>query len=193
MYQMPAAATQSRKTDIAIQLSHLRQERATLDRVAMNLGEKASDSGQTLIEFALVASVFLLLIFSVIDFAYLFYTRATLQNAVRQAGRYAITGQCVNKNGTCTLTRYKSIIQTLENTSIGLLNDANSSDIVIACTNNGGGCPNQAGGPGDTVTITVTYQYKFLTGLMAPLFTGGQYPIKVSASFNNEPFPPGQS
>ena len=161
--------------------------------VTMTLGRQANDSGQTLVEFALVASVFLLLTFSVMDYAYLCYTKATLQNAVRQAGRYAITGQCVNNNGTCTLTRYKSIIQTLESASVGLINDANSSDIVIACTNNGGGCPNQAGGPGDTVTITVTYQYTFLTGLVAHYFTGGKYMLTVSATFNNEPFPPGQS
>lgn len=155
---------------------------------------KAKDSGQTLVEFALSCSLFLLLLLGTMDFGYLFYTKLTLQNAVRQAGRYAITGQCVtNGNGTCSLTRYNSIVQTLQTSSMGLLNSSNTSDINITCTNNGGGCPNNAGGPGDIITITVTYPYSFLTAPVAQFFAGGKYMFTVSAAFNNEPFPPDQS
>ncbi len=154
----------------------------------------AKDSGATLVEFAMALSLFLLLILGTLDFAYLFYTKLTLQNAVRQAGRYAITGQCVtNPNGTCKVNRYNSIIQTLQTTSIGLLNASNLGDINIVCTNNGGGCPNNAGGPGDIVTITVTYTYNFLTAPISKFFAGGKYRYTVSAAFTNEPFPPGQS
>jgi len=155
---------------------------------------KARDSGATLVEFAISLSLFLLLILGSMDFAYLFYTKLTLQNAVRQAGRYAITGQCVtNGSGSCTLNRYNSIVQTLQTASDGLLNSSNSSDVSITCTPNGGGCPNQAGGPGDIITITVTYTYTFLTAPIAKFFTGGQYIFTVSVAFNNEPFPPAQS
>jgi len=155
---------------------------------------KAKDSGATLVEFAISLSLFLLLILGTMDFAYLFYTKLTLQNAVRQAGRYAITGQCVpNINGSCKLDRYNSIIQTLQTASNGLLNSSNSNDISITCTANGGGCPNQAGGPGDIITITVTYTYTFMTAPIAKFFTGGKYVFTVSVAFNNEPFPPAQS
>jgi Flp pilus assembly protein TadG len=155
---------------------------------------KGRDSGETLVEFAIAISLFLLLVVGTIDFAYLFYTKLTLQSAVRQAGRYAITGQCVtNADGTCKLTRYNSIVQTLQNASFGLLNNANAGDIKIACTNNGGGCPNNAGGPGDIITITVTYTYNFLTKPISGFFVGGVYTFSVTAAFNNEPFPPDQS
>lgn len=147
-----------------------------------------------LVEFAIALSLFLLLILGSMDFADLFSTKLTLQNAVRQAGRYAITGQCItNPDGTCQLSRYNSIVQTLQNASVGLLNSSNSSDISITCTNNGGGCPNNAGGPGDIITITVTYTYNFMTGPIAQYFTGGSYMFTVSAAFTNEPFPPGES
>jgi Flp pilus assembly protein TadG len=155
---------------------------------------KAKDSGQTLVEFAMSASIFLLLLLASMDFAYLFYTKLTLQNAVRQAGRYAITGQCVtNNDGTCKLTRYNSIIQTLQTTSMNLLNSSNTGDITITCTNNGGGCPTGAGGPSDIITISVTYPYSFLTQPVAAYFPAGTYTFTVSATFNNEPFPPDQS
>jgi len=154
----------------------------------------AEDSGGALVELAIAASLFLLLLLGSMDFADLFSTKMTLQNAVRQAGRYAITGQCLtNPNGTCKLSRYNSIVQTLQDSSVGLLNSSNSSDIAITCTNNGGGCPNNAGGPGDIITITVTYTYNFMTGPIGKFFTGGSYTIVVSSAFSNEPFPPGQS
>ena len=152
------------------------------------------DSGQSLIEVAL--SLMLLLIFSMaaMDFGHLFATKLTLQNAVRQAGRYAITGQCITGlNGTCSVTRYNSVVQTLQNTSIGYLNSSNTTDVSITCTNGGGGCPNSAGGPGDMVTISVSYPYRFLSPLLAAFFPNRSYTVTVGASFTNEPFPPSAS
>jgi Flp pilus assembly protein TadG len=152
---------------------------------------KANDSGQTLVETAISLSIFLLLVLGTVDFGYLFSTKVTLQNAVRQAGRYAITGQCITgSDGSCSKSRYNSIVQILENTSLGLLN---SSEINLTCTNNGGGCPNNAGGPGDIVTITVTYPYHFMTGPIGAFFPSHSYTLKVSAAFTNEIFPPSES
>ncbi|MGA3319057.1 MAG: TadE/TadG family type IV pilus assembly protein, partial [Candidatus Korobacteraceae bacterium] len=64
---------------------------------------KANDSGQALVESAISLSLFLLLVLGTIDFGYLFSTKLTLQNAVRQGGRYAITGQCITgSDGSCS-------------------------------------------------------------------------------------------
>ena len=76
---------------------------------------KINDSGQTLLEFALGLMIFLVLVFGTMDFASLLYHKVTLQNAARQAGRYAITGQCLlNSNGACSMSRYLSIQRVLE-------------------------------------------------------------------------------
>ncbi|HLI63356.1 MAG TPA: TadE family protein [Terriglobales bacterium] len=156
---------------------------------------KPNDSGQALLEIAFSFAFFLLLVFAVIDFGFMFCSKLTLQNAVRQAGRYAITGQCITgSNGNCSQSRYQSIISVLETNSIGLINSSNvTSDVAITCINEGGGCPNNAGGPGDTVIITVTYPYPFLTPLIAPFFPNHSYTVNVSAAFTNESFAPGQS
>ncbi len=67
---------------------------------------KRNESGQTLVEVAISLSVFLMLVLGTIDFGYMFSTKLTLQNAVRQAGRYAITGQCLsNPDGSCQQTQ----------------------------------------------------------------------------------------
>lgn len=152
---------------------------------------RANDSGQSLVEVAISLSILVLIALAAVDFGYLFCTKLTLQNAVRQAGRYAVTGQCITDgNGNCSQTRYNSVVQTLQDTSLGLLGGVHASNINISCTNKGGGCPNSAGGPGDLVTISVSYPYGFLSPLMAPFFPGHAYTIKVGAAFTNEPFPP---
>ena len=156
--------------------------------------KRSNESGQALVEVAISLSIFLLLAMGTVDFAFLFNNKLTLQNAVRQAGRYAITGNCITTPTGCSLSRYNSILQTLENSSTGLLNSSNvGSDVTISCINQGGGCPNPAGGPGDVVTIQVAYPYNFITPLIAPFFRNRPLTINVSSTFTNEPFPPGQS
>lgn len=144
-----------------------------------------------MVEVAICISAFLILVMATMDFGYLFNVKTTLQNAVRQGGRYAITGQCIpgsGSNGTCS--RYNSIIDNVESLSLGL---ANANNITITCTPNGGGCPDPAGGPGDIVTIKVAYPYHFMTGPIGAFFSGGVYTVNVSATFTNEPFSPSQS
>ena len=109
----------------------------------MSEGHEVNDSGQTLVEFALALMILLVLVFGTMDFANLYYHKLTLQNAVRQAGRYAITGQCIlGSKGVCSMSRYLSIQQVLQTASVGILNSGNiAGDATIVCTNQGGGCP----------------------------------------------------
>ena len=114
----------------------------------------------------------------------MFNTKSTLQNAVRQAGRYAITGQCI---GGAVMHRIEVRLDhpKVENTSDGYINSSNAGDVSITCANAGGGCVNvgcvgPAGGPGDLIAITVTYPYPFITGPIAKFFRGGSYTITVA-------------
>jgi len=64
----------------------------------MGMGWQQSDRrkgrrGQTLVEFALVLPVLLLLLFGVIEFGATFHAWLTLEHAAREAARYAATGQ----------------------------------------------------------------------------------------------------
>ena len=152
--------------------------------------KKANDYGGALIETAFCLSIFLVFVTGTMDFGHMFSTKVTIQNAVRQAGRYAITGQCIEGTNGCSINRYSSILQQAENYSLGMLT---ASDIAITCTDNGGGCPTLAGGPGDIVTIKATYPYHFMTGPIGAFFTNGMYTLTESASFTNEAFPPSQS
>jgi hypothetical protein len=74
-----------------------------------------------------------------------------------------------------------SIIQVAEEAAPGL----GASDIQVTSLNGGLG---SAGGPGDTVTISLTSNLKLMNPLTAGFFPDGAYPFTVSATFKNEPF-----
>ena len=139
-------------------------------------------------EFALVAPVFLLLVFAIMDFSRLFYVETTLQNAVRQAGRYAITGNHLPdpQHQGQNLSRVSSITQIAQNAAAGL-------DVSSIQVSSLGGGKGSAGGPEDTVTISLTTNFKFVSPLVAQFFKNGTYTFTVSVSFRNEAFPPGNT
>jgi Flp pilus assembly protein TadG len=145
----------------------------------MAIRKPKAESGQSIVEFAICALILLMLVFAIIDFSYLFYAKLTLQNAVRQGGRYAITGQAISGK-----SRYLSILTTVQNFSMGMATSSNTTVCgqILGCQ-----C---GGGPGETVTVNVTYPYKFITPFIARVFTNGTYTVTVSSSFKNEQFPP---
>ena len=65
--------------------------------------------------------MFLMLICGVVDFSHIFYMEMTVQNALRQAGRYASTGNHLPdpNNAGQNLSRVNSIIATAEQAAPG--------------------------------------------------------------------------
>ena len=151
-----------------------------------------SESGQSLVETALCALLFWLFIFGTFDFGFLYYTKVTLQNAVRQAARYAVTGNCTSapcfdpSNGSGD--RLNTILQTVSDYSFGLNATVSVSCIQGSCLSTYGYGTNNAGGPGDTVQISA--QYTFRPIILHNIFTGGSYTYTVSSTFQNEHFAP---
>jgi len=143
----------------------------------------SSRRGQSLVEFALTVPLFLLLVFGVLDFGRLFFTQMTVQHAVRQAGRFAVTGRHLTDGQGTPLTRVNSIKQVVQQSAPSI----QSGDIQISSVNGGTG---SAGGPSDTMTISVTYRLQIITPLVAPFFPNGEYAFTARTTFKNEPFPP---
>jgi hypothetical protein len=61
-----------------------------MDLSARNHLDQRVQKGQATLEFALVISFLLLLLFGIIDFSRLFFAYATMSNGVREGARYAI-------------------------------------------------------------------------------------------------------
>ena len=56
--------------------------------------------GANLVEAAIITPLLLLLTFSIVDFAAMFYCYLALEHGVSQATRFAITGQQMSASGT---------------------------------------------------------------------------------------------
>ncbi|MGA3213983.1 MAG: TadE/TadG family type IV pilus assembly protein [Terriglobales bacterium] len=146
--------------------------------------------GQTVLEFALIAPLFFLLVCAVLDFGRLFYVQMTLQNAIRQAGRYASTGQ--HLANAAAPGGYDTRIQSI--TAIAQQQAPNLNVSGITITSNLGA--NNAGGPGGTVTIQLISTQGLITPLspllkLLPGFKGfnDSYTFTLNSTFQNELFP----
>jgi Flp pilus assembly protein TadG len=144
-------------------------------------------------EFALVLPLCTLLIFGIIDFARLFFTQMNVEDAVEEAGRFASTGNHLPDpaNPGQNLSRVQSIIDTLQQNATAM--NVPAASIQISSLIGGVWTPGSAGGPGDTVMITVTANVNLITPMIGQLFPGGAYTFTASTTFKNEPFPPGEA
>lgn len=158
------------------------QNRHTTRATAPRWGSKG-DRGSAFVEFALVSPLLLLLMFGVLDFGRLFFTELTIQHALREAGRFAVTGNHLPNPGGGSWPRVYSIKQVAQQSAAGL----DLTNIKITSVRGG---TNHAGGPSDTVTISLTTSLKLLTPLVADFFPQGASKITASTTFKNEPFDP---
>ncbi len=135
--------------------------------------------GTATIEVAIVFPVLMLVVLGTFDFSRMFYTRITMQHAVREAVRYAVTGNTTVDPGTGQPRPRADVIKSkiVEN---AVAMEVDLDRITIT--------PADGGGPGDVVTIRADFSYEFSTPLIKPLFPGGKYDFSVRSSMKNEPF-----
>jgi len=133
--------------------------------------------GQALVEFALILPVFLLLLVMAIDFGRLFYTWIALHNAAREganqgANTPAVTAQISAKAG----GEKNAQAQRGEGTPNLTIACATPAGTTIPCSSASGG-----GGAGNTLTVTVSEPFTFLTPLVNNAF-GGSLQMTASAT-----------
>jgi Flp pilus assembly protein TadG len=136
--------------------------------------------GATMVEAAIMTPLLLLLTFSIVDFACLFYVYLALENGVSQATRYAVTGNIVAGE-----TREQSIKIAMRNATPTLTIDDNMFSFSFLAP----GATVWSAGTGsenDIGKVTVTYPWNLMTPLIRPFFTGGQITIRVESAMKNE-------
>jgi Flp pilus assembly protein TadG len=143
-----------------------------------------SERGQTVVEFSLVLLLFFSLIFAIIEFSHLFYTELTLQYALREAGRYMVTGQGdVSGNPSIRANLiHDKFCQGLIGTGLSCppIGTGTSANFRFIC--GASDCSPAGGNPGDTVKVTVKLTKPWFTGLF-----GAPIPFTLSTTWKNEP------
>ena len=147
-----------------------------------------SQRGQAVVEFSFIFMLLAMVLFAVVEFSHLFYTRLTVRNSLGEAGRYAATGQANiddPQNPGTNLVRPDAIRAVFDRFMIGVV----AADLQSFVIN-----PADGGGPGDTVTVTANFNKPFFTGLIGRFFPAiGGCPaahlcFSMTTTWTNEPF-----
>ncbi len=163
---------------------------------------KSKNSGQALVEFALILIVLMLLLTMVIELGRIFWAWSAVQTAARTGARYAITGQaeidaCDGEPVGC-LARTESIEQTalLNLTGLRVEQDvAFEEDFYTAVEIFGFNSalpagqqmqPGFGGDPGQPVSVRVTYNVPIITPLLRNIVEN--VPVFGQVTLNNELF-----
>jgi Flp pilus assembly protein TadG len=156
---------------------------------------RAKKNGQTTVEFALAALLLFSMLFAIVDFAFLFYVNLTMQHAVREGTRYAVTGQKPQPGS----DRRAELIQKIKDSSNGLY-DKNlhvpkdptisviTPDKVTFTNYTGTPTVGDPGKPNDMIVVSLTYTWRLLTPILRPFFPGGNYTFTVKSTMANEGF-----
>ncbi len=154
--------------------------------------DRSGSRGQALLEFALVAPIFFLILFAIIEFGRAVYVTQVLNNAAREGARYAIVhgaaSQCPSGpfpiaygvSNPCDPTGEIYVVPRVKAHAVAVP-DSGPTDFAVTvkwCANDGdiGDCPGADGdGSNDrneTVVVTITYIYRPLLGIVPlPTFT----------------------
>jgi Flp pilus assembly protein TadG len=138
------------------------------------------EAGQALLEFAVVVPIFLILIFGIVDFGMGFKAYIAVTNATREGARFGAVGwpagaypsDC-NSSGDDDLTVVARTCSSLA------ANVSSVENVSVTYEERNAVTGIQTG---DSVVVTMTYRYNFMTplGAMLSTFTGGHIPDTVT-------------
>ncbi len=154
---------------------------------ALSRKKPSLEKGATVVEFALIVPLLLILLMAIIELGALFWVNMTMQHAVREGARYAITGRIdldPNPNPADRL-RPAAVAEKIKLSSLGLY-DSVVTDLIV--TDPDGNVLTGFGGPGETLVINLHCSWPLLTPLIRPFFDGGSYNFQVSSTMRNENF-----
>jgi hypothetical protein len=150
--------------------------------------------GATMVEFAMVLPVFVLLLFGIIEFGRYFFVQHTLQFATREGTRLALVGRTLVDADGNPLSRAASIIKEIRDNASLAINPAEISISIFPITA-AYSDPDRweemqnAGDPGAFMRVRTRHTYRFFTPLIGNFFTGGEDEIQAESTYMNEQFP----
>lgn len=143
--------------------------------------------GSTIVEFSLVAAVFFSVFFTIVDLSVYNYVKLTMQNAVREGARYAVTGRSdLDPDGTGN--RVAAVTAMISNASNGYLDKVMNEHDGIRVEDIDGNSISGFGGAGEIIAIHLDCQWSAFSPLIYPFLDGGKYSFTVSTAMKNESF-----
>jgi Flp pilus assembly protein TadG len=164
-------------------------------KVAMGAVKKLMKGmrGATIVEFAMVLPLFVLLLFGIFDFGRYFFVQHTLQYATREGTRLALVGGILTDDQGKPMTRVASIIKKIKDNASLAINPSEISISIFPITAaysdpDKWETQQNAGEPKDYMRVRTWHTYKWLTPLIGNFFTAAASKIQAEATYRNESF-----
>lgn len=129
----------------------------------------ASGRGQSLVEFALILPLLLLILVMLFDLGRAVYYYSVIHNAAREGARWGIIDNTAGIG--CTTPDTAGIEAAVRNLAVGL----NPDDLIVssACV-------------GAKIRVNVTYDFEPVTPLVSSFIDGGMITLESTSSMNVE-------
>ncbi|BFM17409.1 hypothetical protein R50073_35920 [Maricurvus nonylphenolicus] len=152
---------------------------------------KHRQRGSQLVEFSIFAVLFLSLLFVIIELAIMGWVNLTMQHAVREGVRYAITYQTDLDPGDpddpdYILQRQVAVVERIRDSSMGLFDQLSPELEVNGTTITFPPNPGDFGNPGDILELRFRCNWELLTPFLRTFFPDGIYSFSVGATMRNE-------
>jgi hypothetical protein len=165
------------------------EERGKLGEVVVSMrhrrtARRRSESGASAVEFALVAPIFIMLVFGVISFGIVFGQNLALDNAAREAARSAVVENrtCGQIETTATDAAH-SIAMDGDDVAVSIKRGQSAAAAVNACAGGDAVTPCTGSAAGDSIYV----QLDFTSQLIIPLaLVKDTYPIAGNGVFRCE-------
>ncbi len=128
--------------------------------------------GQTLVEFALLLPVLILLVLAIFEFGRAFYAYSTVANAAREAARF----------GTVDPTNTQGIRDAAKNKSVAL--GLQDGDILVSCPDDNGSCTDNGSGNNlitHRIQVTINYTFTAVVPLIPSFPLHGYATMRIEA------------
>ena len=135
-------------------------------------------SGQSLVEMAIVLPLLMTVFLAVFEFGHFYYTRLSLQHAVREATRFAVTGNVLTDSIGDPLDRATSIVKVILQNTKNI--DVSLDGVTIT--------PADGGGPEDIVRVSVDFRYELTMPLVKDVMPNNHLDISFATAMRNESF-----
>ncbi|MEX2650539.1 MAG: TadE/TadG family type IV pilus assembly protein [Alphaproteobacteria bacterium] len=173
-------------------------EYATLHPRSIRRFVKAS-AGVTAVEFAMIAPVFIMILFGTLETSIMYYVATSMEGEVQIAARQVRTGNI--QNSADPLAAFRAALCS----NLGNLATCGSLVIDVRTFPDFGamdrpplidedGNPQnenfEPGGGGDVVLVRIAYRYPIMTPFLGQFIGtgGGHYDLYAAAAFQNEPY-----
>jgi len=139
------------------------------DEVMKKLTKNSQQRGQSLVEVAISLTLLIVIVGGIVDLGRAFFSYISIRDAAQEGAIF----------GSLAPYDLAGLEKRVRESSDNPVNLRNTNDVTISPVINGGPC----GGSGNSITVTVTYNFEVSMPMMGTILGGQSFPL--SARVNN--------